>query len=311
MLSLWVDLRNLIMKKYALIICLALMTALSSLNGQKPIKVLEDSIRFGSYLLPGFNVTIPEADFNNALKNWVRLQETGTKSKVQTESGDMTIFGAIFRQISPAPVNVYSRLMNEDTLSRLFVTIELKKDQYVDAASGDIQLTSAKDFLKEYAKSQYIEAIKGQLAAEEKILRDLNRELSSLQNSKSRTQKTARNKRNAVNDEQERLFVRNNELSLLSVEIINRNNEMIAMPVGPGREAMEAQIKDLEKRRRKLQNDIGRSENKIRKARSDINQADRSIPRNENEQEVMKTKIDAQQEVVQRFIDKLNTVKLY
>jgi len=299
------------MKKSTLIIVLALIAGTSSIDAQKPIRVLEDSVQIGNYLYPGFNVTIPEANFDNALKNWIKLQESGTKSKVQTENGEMTIFGAIIRQISPAPVNIYSRLLNEDTLSRLLVTIELKKDQYIESASGDIQLTAAMDYLKDFAKSQYMDIIKGQLAAEEKILRDMNKELGGLESSKARTQKTARNKRNVINDEQDKLLVKHNELSMLSNEIIYKNNEMMAMPVGAGRDAMSAQIKELEKRRKKLQREISKGESKINKARSDINQADNSIPRNEREQGAVRARIDAQQLVVQSYIDKLNTVKLY
>lgn len=299
------------MKNSTLIILLAILMATNALYAQRPIKVLEDSIPIGNYLYPGFNVTIPEANFDNTLKNWVKLQETGTKSKVQTENGEMTIFGAIIKQVSPAPINIYSRLLNEDTLSRLLVTIELKKDLYIEPASGDIQLTAARDYLKDFAKSQYMDVIKEQLAAEEKILRDMNKELGGLENSKSRTQKTARNKRNVVNDEQDKLLVKHNELSMLSNEIIYKNNEMIAMPVGAGRDAMSAQIKELEKRRKKLQREISKGESKINKARSDINQADNSIPRNEQEQGNVRARIDAQQLVVQSYIDKLNTVKLY
>jgi septal ring factor EnvC (AmiA/AmiB activator) len=299
------------MKKRLLIISLTILTAMPALYGQKPIVVFEDSVRIGDFLYPGFNITIPEADFNNVLKNWIKLQETGTKSKVQTEDGEMSIFGASIKQVSSTPVNVYSRLLNEDTLSRLLVVVELKKDQYLDQSSGDMLLTAARNTLKEFAREQYIDVIKSQLAAEEKILNDLRRDLNSLESNKSKTQKTARNKRNTVNDEQEKLLVRNNELNLLSNEIMYKNNEMIAMPVGPGRDAMTAQIKDLEKRRKSLQKDIGKSENKIRKAKSDIDQADRSIPKNEKEQDAMRLQIEAQQAVVQTFIDKLNTVRLY
>lgn len=299
------------MKRSNLILCLALLVAGSALFGQKPIKVLEDSVQFGNYLYPGFNITIPEANYDKILKDWVKTQENGTKSKVQTENGEMTIFGAIVKEVSPAPVNIYSRLMNEDTLTRLMVCIELKKDQYVESATGDIQLTSAKNYLKEFAKKEYMDVIKEQLAAEEKILRDLNKDLGGLENSKARSQRTAKNKRNTVNDEQEKLLVKHNELNLLSNEIITKNNEMMAMPVGAGRDAMASQVTELEKRRKKLQKEISQGENRISKARSDIDQADRAIPRNENEQSVMKTKIDAQQAVVQSFIDKLNNVKLY
>lgn len=299
------------MKRSCVLLSLLLLMAAPGLRGQKPIKVFEDSVQFGNYLYPGFNVTIPEADFDRSLKNWIKVQETGTKSKVQTENGEMTIFGALVKQITPAPVNIYSRLMNEDTLSRLLVAIELKKDQYIEPAAGDIQLTSAKNFLKEFAKDQYIDFIKDELAVEEKKLRDLRQELGGLESSKARSQKTARKKRNTVNDEQEKLLVKNNELSLLANEIIVKNNEMMAMEVGPGRDAVSDQIRELEKRRKSLQREISKGENRIRKAKADIDQADRAIPRNEDEQKEMKARIDAQQAVVQKYIDKLNTVKLY
>lgn len=299
------------MKNSTLIYLLALLLAAPAMHAQKPILVLEDSILIGNYLYPGFNVTIPEANFDNTLKNWVKLQETGTKSKVQTEDGEMTIFGAIIKQVSSAPVNIYSRLMNEDTLSRLLVTIELKKDQYIEPAAGDIKLTAAKDYLKDFAKSEYIEVIKGQLEAEEKKLNDLEKELGNLESDKVRTEKKAKTNRTTITDEQDKLVVINNELSQLSNEIMKKNTEMIAMPVGAGRDAASAQVKELENRRRKLQKEINQCENNIKKAKSDIDQADRAIPVNEKEQAAMRTKIDEQQAVVQTFVDKLNTVKLY
>lgn len=299
------------MKRSCILLCIVSLLAAPGLKGQKPIKVIEDSVQFGNYLYPGFNVIIPEADYDRVLKNWVKSQETGTKSKVQTENGEMTIFGALVKQVTPAPVNIYSRLMNEDTLTRLLVAIELKKDQYVEPASGDIQLTSAKNYLKEFAKDQYIDFIKDELAEEERKLRDLKQELGGLESSKARSQKTARKKRGTVNDEQEKLLVKNNELSLLANEIIIKNNEMMAMPVGPGRDAMSSQIRELEKRRKSLQKEISKGESRIRKAKSDIDQADRAIPRNEDEQDAIKARIEAQQAVVQKYVDKLNTVRLY
>lgn len=299
------------MKNSTLIFLFVLMLTAPALHAQKPIRVLEDSVQIGNNLYPGFNVTIPESNFENTLKNWVKLQETGTKSKVQTENGGMTIFGAIIKQVSSTPVNIYSRLRNEDTLSRLLVTFELKKDQYVDPSSGDLQLKATKDYLKEFAKSEYIDVIKGQIDNEEKILRDLNKQLGSLESSKARSENTASTQRTTITDEQDRLLVSQNELSLLSNEIRSKNNEMIALPVGAGRDAKSEQVKELEKRRKNLQREISKSENKINKAKSDINKADKAIPVNEQEQTVMQTKIDAQRAVVQLYVDKLNAVKLY
>lgn len=83
------------------------------------------------------------------------------------------------------------------------------------------------------------------------------------------------------------------------------------MEAGPGRDAKTAQIKELEKRKNKLQKGINRSENSIGKAKTSINQADRALPKNENQQGKMRERIEEQEAVVQKFIDKLNAVKAY
>ena len=83
------------------------------------------------------------------------------------------------------------------------------------------------------------------------------------------------------------------------------------MEAGPGREAKAAQIKELDKRKNKLQKEIQSAENKISKSKSKIDQADRALPRNEDDQQKMNEKIAAQEAVVKKFTDKLNTVKNY
>gem|GEM_PF-5037995 len=83
------------------------------------------------------------------------------------------------------------------------------------------------------------------------------------------------------------------------------------MPVGAGRDSIADQDKDLEKRRKKLQKEINEGENKIKQAISEIDKAKRAIPVNEQEQTVIRAKIDEQIAVAQSFVDKLNAVKLY
>lgn len=299
------------MKNLYLIFCLVFMLPALNLRAQKPITIMEDSLFVGKFLHPGISVTIPEANYEKTLKNWVKQMESGTKSKVVTEDGMMTIFGAMLKKISPNTVNIYSKLVNQDTLNKLLVCIELKKDEYLEPAIGDAQMMSARDFLKGFAKDQYIEFIKDEIAIEEKKLKDLTGQLSSLENSYSKTQKKAGSNRSAVSKEQESLAILNAQLSQMSTDIANENAYMISMETGPEKEAQAARIKELNKNKKKLQKEISKAESKIRKAESSIAQADESIPLNKNEQFVMQQKIDEQTAVVQKFIDKLNTVKLY
>ena len=176
---------------------------------------------------------------------------------------------------------------------------------------GDAQMMVARDYLKEFAKEQYIEFIKDEVAVEEKKLKDLTSQLSSLENNYSKTQKKAESSRSTISKEQEALATLNGQLSQLSTDITKGNADMIAMEAGPEKEAQAARIKELNKRQKKLRKDISKAENNIKKAETSISQADESIPLNKNEQVVMQQKIDEQTAVVQKFNDKLNTVKLY
>jgi len=302
---------NFIMKNFYLIFCLVFMLPALNLRAQKPITIREDSLLVGKYMHPGISVTIPEVNYDKTLKNWIKQMESGTKSKVITEDGMMTIFGAMVKKISPNPVNLYSKLANQDTLNKLMVCIELKKDEYLEPALGDAQMMSAKDFLKAFAKDQYIDFIKDEIAVEEKKLKDLTGQLNSLENSYSKTQKKAGSNRSAVSKEQESLAILKAQLSQMTTDIGTENAYMISMETGPEKEAQAAKIKEMNKNKKKLQKDISKAESKIRKAESSIAQADESIPLNKNEQFVIQQKIDEQTAVVQKFIDKLNTVKLY
>ncbi len=299
------------MRKNVSIICMLTLVPFLAIKGQQPIVVSEDSVKVGAGSYPGFAVTIPEADYDQTLKNWVKELESGTKSKVVAENGVMSIFGANLKNISPTPVNIYSSLENEDTLSKLLVCIELKKDVYLDQSGGDSQITTTKNFLKEFARTQYTTFIKGEIDREEKVLQELEKELNSLESNKAKAEKNAKNSMFDIQNAEEKLLLQNNELNLLSNRIVEQNREMMALKAGPAKDARAAQVKTLEKERKKLQKDIGKTEKSIRKAKSTVDDSEKMIPKNENEQNKMKEKIDEQKAVVQKYVDKLNTVKSY
>ena len=280
------------------------------INAQKPIIVSEDSLQIGKSLLPGLSVTIPESDYDKALKTWTRDLQSGTKSKVVTENGEMSIFGAKIKAITPNQINVYSKLIKLDSMLQLFVSFETKKDQYVERSSGP-EFANAQDYLKEFAKSQYIDVAKTQADAEERKLRDLQKELSSLENEKSKMQKGIQTDNSNISSEKENITVQNNELNTVNAAIIEQNSQLSTMEEGPAKKEKAAQIKELEKRKKKALNSIESSENKINRADSDVNKATGDIPRNERMQEKVREQIFQQEAVYQMFADKLKKIKSY
>lgn len=278
---------------------------------QKPILVSDESVSFGNAKYPGFRVIIPEAGYDRVEKNWIKELQSGTKSKVVVENGLMSIFGANLKSVSPTPMNVYSRLTDEDSALCLTVSMELKKDVYIEKANGDTELAAARTFLKQFAKDQYLDFVKNELTVEEKKLKDLNGELNGLQNEKSRMQKSIQSNNTTIKAEQDNIVLQNTEVSRLTVEIQTQTEQLTSMEEGAAKEEKASYLKDLEKKKKKLLNDVESSGNKINKANNEIDEANREIPKNESQQDVVRNKIAQQEVVVRQFTNKYNNVKAY
>ena len=83
------------------------------------------------------------------------------------------------------------------------------------------------------------------------------------------------------------------------------------MDEGTLKDEKEKQLKNLEKQRKRLTKSIASCDKKISKAQGAIKKANSDIPRNERVQLKYNEEINAQQAVVQRYTNKLNTIKNY
>lgn len=298
--------------KSALALCILTFTFLTNfVSAQRPIRIKEDSITYGTSRYPGIIVQIPEVGYDKTEKNWIKEIQTGTKSKVITENGEMSIFGANIRDISPNPLNIYSKLINGDSAVQLLVSFELKKDFYISSINGDGELMSAREYLKEFAKSQYINLVKVEVADEERKLRDLTTELNRLQNEKSRMERSIQSNINLIDEMKEKIVLLNNELATVSSELVTQNDQLGQMEAGSAKDQKASEVKELEKRKKRIRNEIESAENRITRANSAIKDVEREIPINESDQEIVRSKISIQQEVVNKFTQKLNTVRAY
>ena len=298
------------MRTFSTLVFLIVFTAVSLL-GQKPIEVYEDTLQLVNAGIPALTVNIPEVDYNNTLRTWIRELESGTKSKVLTEGNNMSIFGANFKDISPTPVNVYSTLTNKDTALILTVAFELRRDEYVGKGSGETELSNAKIYMFNFSKNQYLEFANEELKAEQGKLRAIEKDLSSLQSSESRIARSlARNNRNVLR-EKEGLIALNNDLTTASAAIAEHTSLLATMPEGTARDEKEKYIKGLERDKRKLQRTIRSSENRLKKANNAIDKANRDLPRNDKTQDRIRQQISAQEAVVQQYTDKVNRIRAY
>ena len=286
-----------------------ILISFDGIKGQIPIIVSEDSLKFGKTTVPGLIVNIPEANYEKTLKIWIKNLESGTKSKVVTENNQMSIFGAKVKDISENPLNVYSQLTARDSTLQLFASFELGKDKYIEKASGEADFAKARDFLKQFAKDRYIEVAKDRADAEDKKLRDIQKELTSLEKEKTRLQKSIQTNNTTILNEKDNIAVQNNEVKTVSASITDNNSQVSGMDPGPSKDERLKYIKELEKRKKKALNSVESSENKVNNANNDIAKATSDISTNELMQEKVRERIVLQQLVLQKFTDKLTKIK--
>jgi hypothetical protein len=281
------------------------------IRGQKPISVSGESMKFGKADIPALSVNIPEANYEKTLKVWIKQLESGTKSNVATENSEMSIFGANLKDISPGPINVYSKLISGDSTLQLTVSFELGKDKYIEKASGETDYSKAQNYLKQFAKNQYIEVAKERVNVEDKKLKELQKELSSLEKEKSRLQKSIQSNNTTTLNENDNIAIQNNELKTVSASIVDNTSQVNSMDNGPAKEERVKYIKELEKRKKKALSSIESSENKINNAKNDTDKATSDISKNELMQESTRQQIVQQELVLQKFTHKLTVIQNY
>lgn len=278
-------------------------------NAQQPIVISDEQVRIGDNSVPGFSVTIPEVSYEKTHKNWIKELESRTKSDVIEKDRQLTIFGARIKDISDDPVNVYSNLNGVDSALNLQVAFELTKDEYIEKTTAS-EWEKARTYLMNFAKDQYIDLASEQARTEEKKLRDLEGELKSLERDQERMEKSNRSDYQAIADEKAKLVTLNGELATLSSSISDGNVKISSM-TSSGQDSKEesGRLKDMEKQKKKLLNDIESAEKRISKAEKQISENEFEIPKNIEKQTDLRGKVSAQQAVYEKYANKLNTIK--
>jgi hypothetical protein len=100
-------------------------------SGQKPVTVDGKQLTFKHGTYQGLVLTVPEVDASVVQKEWIKILEQGTKSKVVTENGELSIFGARMTDIYESPINVYTRITAADSAVRLESVFELRPKEFI------------------------------------------------------------------------------------------------------------------------------------------------------------------------------------
>lgn len=296
------------MKQFYLI-TLFLLVKIAATYAQKPMTIHNDSALFGTKYLSGLWVTIPEVKAENLKTRWIKTIQKGTKSKVSTVKNEMTIYGAILPSIQKGNINVMSQIENLDSLSRLFVSVETSRDIFIVPESA--LFDNFYKYVFKFAKEQYIETAKDQLAIEESKLRDIEKDLKTARKEKEKSEKDIQASKIKISEENDKINAINKEISILSSTIESSSSYLSTMEDGDLKKTKQSELKDLQKKKKGLLKDINNAENRISRANTSIEDQRKNIELNERTQEEIKQSINLQKTVVAKFQKKLKTIEAY
>lgn len=296
------------MKRNFYLTCI-LIIGFSAAQAQKPITLVEDSLQFGSRYFPGFMLTIPEVKPSDVKSNWIKAIQKGTKSKVKTDNNEMTIFGANIADFKNGSVNISSKITDQDSLTFLFVSVETTRDNFIGNQSEEYEKLS--NYLKKFAKSQYVETAKKQLSAEEDKLKKMEKELKSARKSRDRFDKNIQSANVKITQQNDKIKGVNKELATLEIRINNNDTAVSVLEEGDAKDKKKSELKDLQKTKKSLLKTINSAKNTISKAETSIQDNRNSIEQNENSQNEIKDQIAQQKNSIAKFQQKLNTIQAY
>lgn len=290
-----------VMKHICSLFVLSLLLILRA-GAQNPITVTDDTLHLASGTIPAFSVTIPETNYETVTKDWIKLLQEGTKSKVVQKGNSINIFGAKVKPVSANPVNIYSEVADQSGAVKIRAAFETEKDKFL----GKSEFANARKYLLDFGKEQYIAVVNDQLNKEKKTLRDLQGDLNSLEREQARMEKSDKNNAQKIDEENRNIATLKDKLAGIS----DQNYQADTASTGMGAPS-SSEMKDLDKERKKINRDLRSSEKSVEKAQNEIDQNKRDMPKNLSDQEEAKRKVKDQEDVVQKIQDKLDKIKSY
>jgi hypothetical protein len=282
---------------------------------QKPIDVSQQKVSMSKGENPAYVSIIPEANYENTVKNWKKLIRQNTKNKVREENHEIVIEGTQIPIVSEDLLTIYSAIIQMDSSLKLIALFEIDSVFYDFESSSksvkDEKLNSQiLHFIRNFSVEQYLFAVEAELEQENSKLQTLNKELSKLtKEHETLLKEISENEQNIKNSED---AITGYELeNTRKLEEIDAKKQSIAS-IGEDaalRDQAEKQLKDLEKEKKGIESALDKENKNIIKFNSEIESLNLQVERNKELQALKMEEINKQENVVEKVKAELHSIK--
>lgn len=303
------------MKKITSLLFLFWATTLTMGYAQKPVQISLQMVSMSKGENPAYVSIIPEANYENTVKNWKKIIRQNTKNKVREENHEIIIEGTQIPIISEEPLTIYSAIIKMDSSLKLIALFE------IDSAFYDFESSpkSVKDeklnsqiihFIRNFSVEQYLFAVEEELDEENNKLQSLNKALSKLtKENENLLKEISENEQNIKSSED---AISGYELeNTRKLEEIDAKKQSIAS-IGEDatlRDQAEKQLKSLEKEKKSIESALEKENKNIIKFNSEIESLNLKVERNKELQALKMEEINKQEDVVEKAKAELHSIK--
>lgn len=299
------------MKKfYILSLCLIMIKpVLAQKDMQVTVKEVIESMSKGTH--SGFEMMIPEQTFKSIKSDLGKYLRKGSKSKTEEANGELFIRGAVVKNITHLPLNIYVK--NREVTDGVVLTAWFTADDetFYSETANPLEAASIKKYLRDFGVQMHYDAVNEIKLNQERQLKKLENELDELRSKKQRSEKKIKEAERDI-ENNKRSLETTGKLLMTKEEELLRQREVVSKLSGTGgdeEKLAKSNLKKIESDKRKLEKEQESLNRKNDNNSSDIENEKRSIDRNMKKQDEKQSEIDKQKDKVKAVVKFLESIK--
>lgn len=279
-------------------------------NAQKEIFIDEAIRPMSKDSQPSFLVEIPQAKLEETQKDWLKYISAGSKGKATVVNGENLQPAAVVKNISPNPINIYSKLLETTEGVRLTAWFTENDSVFMSARLNGEQDLAIQKYLRDFAIKKYQDAVKAEVNVQQQILDGMNKELKELIKEEEKANKKISESNRAIQKSNDNIATNNADIQATGYKITDQKGmvERTAADKNANKGAKQT-LKDLENNKKKLLKQNENENKNIDAMNKAIRELERNVADYKEKIAAKNTQIEQQKQNVANTQKKLEGIK--
>jgi|GEM_PF-1827049 len=260
-----------------------------------------------------FAVVVPSAKLKDIETLWGKYVTRNTKAKLVNNTGEWVLVGAVEKNISPLPFNIYANILStvqDIRVTTFFAEGDTSKLTFISKDSSSAEkLLAIEKYLTDFKNIATRGVIEEELEAEKKGLKTLEADLKSMEKDYDKSNKNISESKRKIEKNEAEIRRVDAEIESKNSQITQQKNAIVTMnTLGDAKKTAEKDLSKFESEKKKLYSEKEKMAKDIDKCRAEIRNEENTIDKLNKTKEAKQKEVDKQADKVKSVEDRLNAV---